>query len=176
MTAAAAAQQSATAAASAGKGAIADGDDDEMPELEGADEEAGPTDEGELDPKEIETVMAQVCIALLIVVTLCSLVVLRQDAPERKPLLRLSRAVAISSMPVRVYLCLSTSPILTRNASSHGSEWIVFCSIRFPFSLFPSFLQCHQNIKLLICWLLGVSVHCDITTVFSRSSQEGVSE
>jgi len=75
MAAAAAAQQSAAAAASASKGATAEEDDDEMPELEAAEEEAGPADEGDLDPNEIEMVMEQVCIVPFFVAALCSPVV-----------------------------------------------------------------------------------------------------
>jgi len=70
IAAAAAAQQSATAAASASKGATAEEEeDDEMPDPEAA-EEAGPVDEGDLDPKEIEMVMDQVCIILSMVAVL----------------------------------------------------------------------------------------------------------
>jgi hypothetical protein len=69
IAAAAAAQQSATAAASASKGATAEEEEDEMPELEPA-EEPGPVDEGDLDPKEIEMVMDQVCIVFYLVAIL----------------------------------------------------------------------------------------------------------
>lgn len=68
IAAAAAAQQNATAAASDSKGPTADDEDDEMPELE-AVEESGHVDEGDLDPKEIEMVMDQVCIVLSFVAT-----------------------------------------------------------------------------------------------------------
>jgi len=68
IAAAAAAQQNATAAVSDNKGATADDEEDEMPELEAA-EDSGPVDEGDLDPKEIEMVMDQVCIVLSIVAT-----------------------------------------------------------------------------------------------------------
>jgi hypothetical protein len=67
IAAAAAAQQGATTAeagAPDSKEVAADDEDDEMPELEAA-EEAGPVDEGDLDPKEIEMVMTQVCISTL---------------------------------------------------------------------------------------------------------------
>lgn len=62
IAAAAAAQQSAAVAAPDGKGDTVDDGDDEMPGLEPA-EETGFADEsvGDLDPKEIETVMDQVC-------------------------------------------------------------------------------------------------------------------
>ena len=68
IAAAAAAQQNATAAVSDNKGATEDDEDDEMPALEAA-EEAGPVDEGDLDPKEIEMVMDQVWVVLSIVTT-----------------------------------------------------------------------------------------------------------
>ena len=68
IAAAAAAQQSATAATSDSKGATADEEDDEMPDLQEADE-SGHVDEGDLDPKEIEMVMNQVCILFSIVAT-----------------------------------------------------------------------------------------------------------
>lgn len=96
MAAAAAAQQSAAAASSVEKEATAEVEEDEMPELEAAEEEAGPGDEGDLDPKEIEMVMHQVCMIFFIVAALCLLAVFRPNAPGRKPLLHLSRAVAIS--------------------------------------------------------------------------------
>ena len=59
IAAAAAAQQSAAVAAPDSKGDTAD--DDEMPGLEPAEEAAADESAGDLDPKEIETVMHQVC-------------------------------------------------------------------------------------------------------------------
>jgi hypothetical protein len=145
MAAAAAAQQSAAAAASAGKGTTADEDDDEMPELEAA-ETAGPTDEADLDPKEIEMVMDQVCVTLFTVAPLCLLAVFRRDAPEREQLPYLRRAVVTSSMPVCIHLLPFSSPILIFGHFSLGSEWLVY-----GFFSFACFLPCCNATKTSNC-------------------------
>lgn len=105
MAAAAAAQQGAAeAATSASKGtANEEEEEDEMPELEAAEEDA-PVDEGDLDPKEIEMVIAQVRVVLFIVAALYLLVVFQTGC---------TRAIAVRALKesngdlINASMCLS---------------------------------------------------------------------
>jgi len=139
IAAAAAAQQSATSAAPDSKEPTADDEDDEMPELE-AVEDAGPVDEADLDPKEIEMVMEQVCILLSIAAT-PSLLWFFQTGCSRPKAIAVLKNSGGDLINASMYSpAPSHQSYANSNAFSPGSEWVVCRVDSNSFRLLVSFL------------------------------------